>query len=156
MAVDLSEFASTLKQQGTTLCLPLGRTLGLALSRFGFQPGQEVVVRFAHEKLEVLPRGSSREVRRKLTRAAEELRAFAEGMRTLLQELPEVPDDEPEKADTWEAEVLGMLECLLADDLLPAIEKLESVESWGPEPAPRPKARRKAGGAATERVNRGR
>lgn len=138
MAADLSEFATKLKQQGSTLCLPLGKSLTAALKRYGFRPGQDVVVRFGHERLQVLARNTPEEVREKLRLAAGDLRQFEVRMRDLLGQLPVVSDEALEAEESLEGELQGLLECLLADDLAPAIEKLESVKEIGrpAEPAP--------------------
>ena len=64
-------------------------------------------------------------------------------MQAYMKELPEVPDEEWEEEETLEAERLGLLECLVADDLDPAIEKLESVTRFGPPAASSPGAERK-------------
>ncbi len=129
MPEDLTEFTTTAKKQGTMLCLPLGKTLGLALERFGFAPDQPVVVRFSEQRLEIRPVASLGAVRDQMLRAADELRAFRDRMRGLLQSLPRVSDEEIERGGTPEGEVLGTLECLISDDLDPAIRKLRSVEA---------------------------
>ncbi|MFL6262048.1 MAG: hypothetical protein ACJ76Y_20315 [Thermoanaerobaculia bacterium] len=128
MAEDLTEFTTTVKKQGTMLCLPLGKTLGLALQRFGFAPDQPVVVRFSEQRLEIRPVGSLGSVREKMLRSVAELRAFREKMRALLESLPHVPDEALENGGSVEGEILGTLECLISDDLDPAIRKLRSVE----------------------------
>jgi len=128
MPEDLTEFTTTVKKQGTMLCLPLGKTLGLALQRFGFAPDQPVVVRFSAERLEIRPVGSLGSVRDKMLRSVAELRAFRERMRGLLESLPHVPDEALESGGSPEGEILGTLECLISDDLEPAIRKLQSVE----------------------------
>jgi hypothetical protein len=128
MSEDLTEFTTTVKKQGTMLCLPLGKTLGLALRRFGFAPDQPVVVRFSEQRLEIRPVGSLGAVRDKMLGSVAELRAFREKMRGLLESLPRVTGEEVESGESLEAEVLGTLECLIADDLDPAIRKLQSVE----------------------------
>ena len=64
----------------------------------------------------------------------DELRAFREKMRGLLEALPRVTDEELESGETPEGELLGTLECLISDDLDPAIRKLQGVERLkGPE-----------------------
>jgi hypothetical protein len=145
---DLAEFKSKVSKQGTMLCFPLGKSLGIALKRFGFAPGQAVLVRFDQERLEILPMSSPEVVRDKLKQAAGELRAFRERMRNLVKELPSGSDEELEEDGTLEGELLGMLECLLSDDLEPALRKLESVDELGPVPPPkrtrRPGRNRKA------------
>jgi hypothetical protein len=134
MPEDLTEFTTTVKKQGTMLCLPLGKTLGLALERFGFAPDQPVVVRFSEQRLEIRPVASLGAVRNTMLRSVDELRAFRDKMRGLLRSLPRVTDEQLESGETPEAELLGTLECLIADDLDPAIRKLRSVERLkGPE-----------------------
>ncbi|HET9209835.1 MAG TPA: hypothetical protein VFR03_05525 [Thermoanaerobaculia bacterium] len=128
MPEDLTEFTTTVKKQGTMLCLPLGKTLGLALQRFGFAPDQPVVVRFSEQRLEIRPVASLGAVRDRMLRSAGELRAFRDKMRGLLDSLPRVTDEEIESGETPEGEILGTLECLISDDLDPAIRKLRSVE----------------------------
>ena len=128
MPEDLTEFTTTVKKQGTMLCLPLGKTLGLALQRFGFAPDQPVVVRFSEQRLEIRPVASLESVRDRMLRSVDELRAFRDKMRGLLDSLPRVTDQELESGDTPEAELLGTLECLISDDLDPAIRKLQSAE----------------------------
>jgi hypothetical protein len=128
MPEDLTEFTTTVKKQGTMLCLPLGKTLGLALQRFGFAPDQPVVVRFSAQRLEIRPVASLGAVRDQMLRSVDELRAFREKMRGLLESLPHLTDDEREIGETPEGEILGTLECLISDDLDPAIRKLQGVE----------------------------
>lgn len=106
------------------LCLPLGKSLGTALKRYGLEADQEVVVRFRRERLEIRPRNTPEEIRRKLKGAVEELRSLRERVQDWARELPATPGEEPEGE---EEELLGMLECLLSDDLEPAIRKLESA-----------------------------
>jgi hypothetical protein len=132
MAADLSEFRSRLKKQGTMLCLPLGKSLSTALKRYGLVPDQEVVVRFRPERLEIRPRNTPEEIREKLKGAVEELKSLRERVQGWTRELPSVPDEVLESEETLEGELLGMLECLLTDDLEPAIRKLESADELGP------------------------
>jgi hypothetical protein len=138
MPEDLTEFTTTVKKQGTMLCLPLGKTLGLALQRFGFAPDQPVVVRFSEQRLEIRPVASLGAIRDRMLRSVDELRAFRDKMRGLLESLPRATDDELEIGETPEGELLGTLECLISDDLDPAIRKLQSAgtltgpEGWKP------------------------
>lgn len=137
MPEELTEFMTTVKKQGTMLCLPLGKTLGLALQRFGFAPDQPVVVRFSEQRLEIRPVASLGAICDQMLRSVDELRAFREKMRGLLESLPHLMNDEREIGETPEGELLGTLECLISDDLDPAIRKLQSVErlkepeGWG-------------------------
>lgn len=146
MSTELSEFVSKLRKQGTMLCVPLGKSLTATLRQFGFRPDQEITVRFGYERLEILPRNTLEEIRGKAKLAAVDLKAFRERMRSLVKELPCVSDEELEGEATLEMELLGMLECLVADDLDPAIRKLETVDELGPQPAPPRAAGRKRAG----------
>jgi hypothetical protein len=127
MSVDVSEFQTRLKKQGLMLCFPVGKSLNAALQHFGFQADQEVVMRFGWGRLEILPRTSTEAARDQMLSAAGELRSLRKRMQVIAETFSEVTDEELEKEETLEAELLGLLECLLADDLDPAIEKLESV-----------------------------
>jgi len=131
MSLDLSEFTTTLEQEGMSLCLPLGGKLAAALERFGFRPGQKVLVRFAQGRVQVLPCNTTQEVRDDLALAAEQMRGIEEWMRNLLIRLPSVSDEQLENEETLEGELQGLLECLLADDMAPAIRKLESADQLG-------------------------
>jgi len=142
MDAELFEFAARLKKQGTMLCVPLGKSLGTALKRAGFHADQEVTVRFGQERLEILPRDTPREIQGKLKLAAGELKAFRKRMKDLATKLPAVSDEELEAEETLEGELLGMIECLVADDLDPAIHKLETVDELGPSPMALPGAPR--------------
>jgi hypothetical protein len=135
MSRDLSEFKSKLTKQGYNLCLPLGASLPTALKAFGFVPGQDVVVRFRYDRLEILPSSSPELLRDKLLSHVDDVRLLKERMQAYMKELPEVSDEELEEEETLEAELMGLLECLVADDLDPAIEKLESVARFGPPAA---------------------
>jgi len=136
---DLSDFVSTLKMQRQMLCFPLGDSLPVALHIFGFRPGQDVLVSFEHERLEIRPRNTPREIQAKLQAGAAELRRFQARMQALLKELPAVSEDELAESETVESELLGTLECLINDDLGPAIQKLESVASLKVESSSEPK-----------------
>jgi len=59
---------------------------------------------------------------RKLKR---ELRAFGRDARAFVRTRPEKPEDELE---ILESDVLGTVECLLTDDLEPALAKLEELD----------------------------
>ncbi len=134
MSTDLLEFMTTLEQEGTSLCLPLGEMLWMALERFGFRPGQRVLVRFGQECLLVLPFKMTQEMRDGLALAAQELRQLEARIRELLIRLPRVSDEQLENEETLEGELQGLLECLLADDVVPAIRKLEAAERLGAPP----------------------
>lgn len=129
---DRAEFKSKVTRQGTMLCFSLGKSLGIALKRYGFLPGQPVVVRFDRERLEIRPLNTPEEIRDKLRLAGGELKAFRERMRALANDLPQVTDEELEGGLSLEGELLGLVECLLSDDLDPAIRKLEGVDELGP------------------------
>ena len=101
---DLAEFKSKVTQQGTMLCFPLGKSLGIALKRYGFISGQPVVVRFDRERLEIRPLNTPEAVRDKLRLAGGELKAFRERMRALANDLPQVSDEELEGEMSLEGE----------------------------------------------------
>jgi len=125
MAKDLAEFTSEVKRQGMMLCFPLGKTLDLALRQFGFVPGQPVLVRFSTERLEIRPLNAPAVVREKLKRSAGELKSFTDRMRDYARDLPAGNDDDEESA---ELELRSLVECLIADNLEPALRQLESVD----------------------------
>jgi hypothetical protein len=133
---DLTEFKSKVSKQGTMLCFSLGKSLGIALKQSGFAPDQAVVVRFDQERLEIRPLNSPELIRDKVRQEAGSFKAFMERVRNLIKELPYVSDEDLEEDGTLEGELLGMLECLLSDDLEPALRKLESVDQLGPVPPP--------------------
>ena len=128
MSDDVTEFRSQVKRQGESLCFPVGKSLEVALDRFGFRLGQEVVLGFHLGRLEVRVWNTAEDVRAKLKDSAEDLRRFLRKMQSYLQELPEAADEALGAQETLEGELLGMLECLIADDLVPAIHKLETVD----------------------------
>lgn len=132
MSRDVSELVSELQRDGALLCLPVGSEL--ALERFGFRPGQEVMIRFARERVEIRPRGTPEAVRGRLKLAARDLRELAEQMKDLARELPGAgADPKVEGAESLEEELVAMVECLLADNLEPAIRRLEAVDELGPQ-----------------------
>lgn len=131
MTADPSEFTTTLERQGSALCLSLGETLTAVLERHGFRLGQEVLVRFGQERVQILLRGTVQEVRDELKAAGVELKRFEARMKELLDRLPAVSDEALEREESLEGELQGLLECLLADDLAPAIRKLESAAEVG-------------------------
>jgi hypothetical protein len=131
MTADPSEFMTTLERQGSALCLSLGETLTAVLERHGFRLGQEVLVRFGQERMQILLRATVQEVRDELKLAGVELKRFEARMKELLDRLPAVSDEALEREESLEGELQGLLECLLADDLAPAIRKLESADAAG-------------------------
>jgi hypothetical protein len=132
MSRDVSEVVSELQREGPLLCLPVG--LELALERFGFRTGQQVMIRFARERVEIRPRGTPEAVRGRLKLAARDLRELAEQMKELARELPGTgADPRGEGTESLEEELVAMVECLLADNLEPAIRRLEAVDELGPK-----------------------
>jgi hypothetical protein len=141
MAADLAEFESTLKKQGGKLYFTLGRSLDVALRRFGFQEDQKVSVLFAPDRLIIRPRGMPDAIREKLLLAAKDLQEIRDRMEELRRQLPPVLDEDLEAEESAEGELLGLLECLIADDLDPALQKMRSVSSVSPRPATARKGR---------------
>jgi hypothetical protein len=146
MPEDLVELTSRVTTQGTTLCFPLGKTLARVLDRFGFGLEEQVVLRFSDERLEIRRLNTPRAVREKLKQSAVDLRAFTERMRDFARDLPAGPDEELDPETEREGELLGMLECLITDDLDPAVRKLESADELGGPDRPKTRARKKANG----------
>lgn len=70
---------------------------------------------------------TAEELLRKLAGDTRDLREIRERVQTYIDGLPKVSDEELEAQATLEAELLGLLECLVADDLDPALAKLESL-----------------------------
>jgi len=65
------------------------------------------------------------ELLRKARKLKKELRAFGRDARDFVRTRPEKPEDELE---VLEGDVLGTVECLLTDDLQPALKKLEELD----------------------------
>lgn len=82
------------------------------------------------------------QIRDKLQNAAGEIKAFKARILALAKELPHVTDEELEEDETLEGDLLGLLECLVTDNLDPAIAKLESVTELGLTAADDPADRR--------------
>jgi hypothetical protein len=145
MTDDLTELTSKVTKQGTTLCFPLGKAATRALERFGFGLEAPVVLRFSEERLEIRPLHTPRAIRERLKQAAGDLRAFTERMRGLARDLPVGPEEEQDPEALREGELLGMLECLIADDLDPAVQKLEGAGELGGPDRLRPHPETKGG-----------
>jgi hypothetical protein len=135
MVNDSSELDSRLETRGTRLCLPLEEGLEVVLERFGFHADQEVVVRLTPDRLEIRPRNTPGEIQVRMKRGALELQQIAERVKAWAAELPALAEEEMGDEMTWAEEVRGMLECLLGDNLVPAIRKLETVDELLPPPA---------------------
>lgn len=93
--------------------------------------GAPAVARVSRGCLMVLPWLDTPGIRMKVVDLALELEAVQERMATLARSLPDVPADED--AVLPEAEILGTLECVLADDLGPAIRKLRQTAEMAEE-----------------------
>lgn len=135
MVNESSAFDSRLEARGNGLCLPLEGELEVVLERFGFHADQEVVVRLTPDRLEIRPRNTPGEIQVRMKRGALELQQLADRVKAWAEELPALPDEELGDEMTWAEEVRGMLECLLGDNLVPAIRKLETVDDLLPPPA---------------------
>jgi hypothetical protein len=66
------------------------------------------------------------ELLQKARKLKKEVRAFGRDARGFLRTRPETPEEEREDL---ESDVLGTVECLLSDDLEPALKKLEELEA---------------------------
>ncbi len=137
MVNDSSELDSRLETQGTRLCLPLEGGLEVVLERFGFHADQEVVVRLTPDRLEIRPRNTPGEIQVRMKRRVLELQQVADRLQAWAAELPALPEEDLGDEMTWAEEIRGMLECLLGDNIVPAIQKMESVDDLLPPPAGR-------------------
>lgn len=104
------------------------------LERFRFGDGQEVRVKVTDERLEIRPRRDLVDVQDGLGDAALQLRTIERRIRTLRSHLPEPQAGESaEGSPTVESEVAVAIDCLLKDELLPAIAQLETAAGLTPE-----------------------
>lgn len=141
MSIELTEFESKLKVQGGTVSLVVGRSAWTLMQALGFRKGQGVLIRFGREKMEIRPRDTPWQIVQKLKLHRDELKEMEGQIRAYLGKLPRVSDEElgdlpegqPEEPLTLETELLATLECLLADDLEPAIRKLETLTRREPD-----------------------
>ena len=65
------------------------------------------------------------ELRERARRLKQEMSDFGREARDFLRQQPEAPEDEMEDPET---DLLGTMECLLTDDLEPALRKLDELD----------------------------
>lgn len=97
------------------------------LERFRFGDGQEVRVSLTDERLEIRPRRDVGDVQDGLGDAALQMRRIERSLRTLRSHLP------AGESQAVESEIAVAIDCLLADEILPAIAHLESAAGLTPE-----------------------
>ena len=137
MSLKLTELESKLKVQSGTVSLVIGRSAWTLMKALGFRKGQEVLIRFGHERMEVRPRYTPWQIVQKLKLHRDDLKEIEGQIRGYLSKLPPVTDEElgdvleggAEEPASLAADLQETLECLLADDLEPAIQKLEGLTS---------------------------
>jgi hypothetical protein len=120
-------FVTRLQAGKRSLKLPLPGLSREDLERFRFEDGQEVRVRLTDERLEIRPRREVVDVQDGLGDAALQMRRIEKSLRTLRSHLRE-----PE-SPSLESEIAVAIDCLLADEILPAIAHLESAAGLTPE-----------------------
>lgn len=120
-------FVTRLRTGKRSLKLPLSGLSREDLERFRFGDGQEVRVRLTDERLEIRPRRDVGDVQDGLGDAVLQMRRIERHLRTLRSHLRE-----PE-SPSLESEIAVAIDCLLADEILPAIAHLESAAGLTPE-----------------------
>jgi hypothetical protein len=120
-------FVTRLRTGKRALKLPLPGLSREDLERFRFGDGQEVRVRLTDERLEIRPRRDVVDVQDGLGDAALRMRKIERSLRTLRSHL-----QEPE-SPSLESEIAVAIDCLLIDEILPAIAHLESAAGLTPE-----------------------
>jgi hypothetical protein len=121
------EFVTRLWAGKRSLKLPLSGLSREDLERFRFEDGQEVRVRLTEERLEIRPRREVGDVQEGLGDAALQMRRIERSLRTLRSHLREPG------SPSLESEIAVAIDCLLADEILPAIAHLESAAGLTPE-----------------------
>ncbi|HWM93598.1 MAG TPA: hypothetical protein VN493_22760 [Thermoanaerobaculia bacterium] len=127
-------FVTRLRTGKRSLKLPLSGMSRKDLERFRFGDGQEVRVRVTDERLEIRPRRDVGDVQDGLGDLALQLRKLEMCLRTLRSHLSEpVTRNERQEIPTLESEVAVAIDCLLADEILPAIAHLETAAGLTPD-----------------------
>jgi hypothetical protein len=127
-------FVTRLRAGKRSLKLPLPGLSRADLERFRFGDGQEVRVRLTDERLEIRPRTEVGDVQDGLGDLTLELREIKRRLQTLRSHLRESGARElAGEISTVEAEVAVAIDCILTDEILPAIAHLESAAGLTPE-----------------------
>lgn len=128
------DFVTRLRTGKRSLQLLLDGITQADLERFHFADGQEVRVRVADEHLEIRPRREMDDIRHGLGNLAFQLRDMSGQLRTFLGHLAALsPASGTDDLDSAEAELSAAIECLLADEIAPAIARLEAAARLSPE-----------------------
>lgn len=117
-------FVTRLRTGKRSLKLPLP---GLSREDLERWDGQEVSVKLTDERLEIRPRRDVGDVQDGLGDAALQMRRIERRLRTLRSHLQEPG------SPSLESEIAVAIDCLLADEILPAIAHLESAAGLTPE-----------------------
>lgn len=127
-------FVTRLRTGKRSLKLPLSGLSREDLERFRFGDGQEVRVKLTDERLEIRPRRDVGDVQDGLGDAALQMRRIESRLRTLRSHLREPSTGNPGgESQALESEIAVAIDCLLADEILPAIAHLESAAGLTPE-----------------------
>lgn len=127
-------FVTRLQAGKRMLKLPLSGLTRKDLERFRLGDGQEVRVRLTDERLEIRPRRDVEDVQDGLGDLELQLRKLARSLRTLRSHLPEPETREGDAGSaSLESDLAIAIDCLLADDIRPALEHLESAVRLTPE-----------------------
>ena len=119
-------FVTRLRTGKRLLKLPLTGLSQADLERFRFEDGQEVRVKVTDERLEIRPRRDMDDVQDGLGDLALQLRRIERCLRTWRSHLGEAG------TPAVESEVAVAIDCLLADEILPAIAHLEAAAGLTP------------------------
>jgi hypothetical protein len=127
-------FVTRLRTGKRSLKLPLPGLSRADLERFRFGDGQEVRVRLTDERLEIRPRRDVGDVQDGLGDLALQLRRIERGLRTLRSHLQEPGTrNRAGEIPALESEIAVAIDCLLTDEIRPAIAHLESAAGLTPE-----------------------
>ncbi|HTQ80639.1 MAG TPA: hypothetical protein VMM92_11625 [Thermoanaerobaculia bacterium] len=101
------------------------------LAAMGFAPGERVTVEASPGRLQLTPFWDAEAMRADLRGLALDLESLSARLREVAGRLPEPPNDadlpSPLDLNAVGTELLGALECILADDLEPALAKLRDA-----------------------------
>src|SRR5688500_16717637 len=121
-------FVTRLRTGKRALKLPLMGLSRADVERFRFSDGREGRARVTDERLEIRPRREVGDVQDGLGDLALQLRSIERGLRTLRSHLQEPGTRErADEIQAMESEIAVAIDCLLTDEILPAIAHLESA-----------------------------
>lgn len=129
------DFVTRLRTGKRSLRLLLTGITREDLERFHFADGQEVRVRIVDDRLEIRPRRLVHDIQLGLGRLAAQFREMAGQLGGFRRQLPDLSGENGEvELTSVEAELAASIECVLIDDLAPAIARLESASRLSSDP----------------------